>query len=425
MRARPRARAAAAGAARGRRCARRSATGVWPPTRACPPRARSPPTSASRVGWWSMPTRSCSPRAIWPRAAGAGHLRRRGRRRRRPPRRAGAGARPCSFDFFPGYPDLAAFPARALAARACATVLREAPDSAFGYPDPRGALELRRALAGHLRRVRGVVADQRTDRSCARAPRRRLALLARCARSRARHGRGRGSRAAAAPRDPHGARARPERRCRSTSRGRTWTALGAPASGRACSSRPPTSRRPASRSRRPAAAGLLGVGAAAGGARDRGRLRRRVPLRPRAAGGAAGPRARPGRRTWARSARRSRPRCGSGWLVLPARLVEALVGAQGGWPTPARPTLEQLALARLLESGAYDRHLRQARRRYRARRDALVAAVAAPPAGRPRDRHGGRAARDRPPAAPGRRARADAGSRPRARWGCIRSAMPT
>jgi GntR family transcriptional regulator/MocR family aminotransferase len=39
------------------------------------------------------------------------------------------------------------------------------------------------------------------------------------------------------------------------------------------------------------------------------------------------------------------------------------------------PTLDQLALARLLEGGAYDRHLRQARRRYRARRDALVKAL--------------------------------------------------
>jgi len=39
------------------------------------------------------------------------------------------------------------------------------------------------------------------------------------------------------------------------------------------------------------------------------------------------------------------------------------------------PTLEQLALARLIESGAYDRHLRQARRRYCARRDALIEAV--------------------------------------------------
>jgi GntR family transcriptional regulator/MocR family aminotransferase len=39
------------------------------------------------------------------------------------------------------------------------------------------------------------------------------------------------------------------------------------------------------------------------------------------------------------------------------------------------PTLDQLTLARLLESGAYDRYLRQARRRHRARRDALVSAV--------------------------------------------------
>ena len=64
-----------------------------------------------------------------------------------------------------------------------------------------------------------------------------------------------------------------------------------------------------------------------------------------------------------------------GWLVLPER-----------WWTPSpsasaladagSPTLEQLALAHLIESGDYDRHLRQARRRYRARRDALVAAVA-------------------------------------------------
>jgi GntR family transcriptional regulator/MocR family aminotransferase len=38
--------------------------------------------------------------------------------------------------------------------------------------------------------------------------------------------------------------------------------------------------------------------------------------------------------------------------------------------------LEQLVLARLLQTAAYDRHLRVARRRYRARRDALVAALA-------------------------------------------------
>ena len=64
-----------------------------------------------------------------------------------------------------------------------------------------------------------------------------------------------------------------------------------------------------------------------------------------------------------------------GWLVLPSRLIE-LVVEQKNLADHGCPTLDQLALARLLESGAYDRHLRQARRRYRARRDALVGAVA-------------------------------------------------
>src|SRR4029453_16635502 len=36
----------------------------------------------------------------------------------------------------------------------------------------------------------------------------------------------------------------------------------------------------------------------------------------------------------------------------------------------------QYALARLIASGAYDRHLRQMRRRYRARRDAMVKSLA-------------------------------------------------
>ncbi|HXN36555.1 MAG TPA: PLP-dependent aminotransferase family protein, partial [Solirubrobacteraceae bacterium] len=39
-------------------------------------------------------------------------------------------------------------------------------------------------------------------------------------------------------------------------------------------------------------------------------------------------------------------------------------------------TIEQLALARLIQTAAYDRHLRKARRRNRDRRDALIAAVA-------------------------------------------------
>ena len=62
-----------------------------------------------------------------------------------------------------------------------------------------------------------------------------------------------------------------------------------------------------------------------------------------------------------------------GWLVLPSRLLDARRRRRRRLADHGCPTLDQLALARLIESGAYDRHLRAARRRYRARRDALVA----------------------------------------------------
>lgn len=100
-------------------------------------------------------------------------------------RAAAAPARPAAerarqrlrFDFFPGNPDLAAFP-RSAWLRALRATLREAPDTALGYPDPRGAGALRRALAGHLRRVRGVVADPSAIVVCGGAAQ-GLALLAR------------------------------------------------------------------------------------------------------------------------------------------------------------------------------------------------------------------------------------------------------
>ncbi|MDR3032852.1 MAG: aminotransferase class I/II-fold pyridoxal phosphate-dependent enzyme, partial [Kitasatospora sp.] len=58
----------------------------------------------------------------------------------------------------PGSPDLSRFPRTAwlsAARRALAT----APHEAFGYGDPRGRIELRRALAGYLARARGVRTD--------------------------------------------------------------------------------------------------------------------------------------------------------------------------------------------------------------------------------------------------------------------------
>jgi GntR family transcriptional regulator/MocR family aminotransferase len=62
------------------------------------------------------------------------------------------------YDFRPGHPDPALFPRTAWAG-AIRKALREAPDARFGYGDPRGVPELRAALATHLGRVRGVVAD--------------------------------------------------------------------------------------------------------------------------------------------------------------------------------------------------------------------------------------------------------------------------
>ncbi|MEW2807831.1 PLP-dependent aminotransferase family protein [Streptomyces massasporeus] len=63
------------------------------------------------------------------------------------------------------------------------------------------------------------------------------------------------------------------------------------------------------------------------------------------------------------------------WMVLPPGLAEEAAAAKGGVDTCG--VLDQLTLAEFLTSGAYDRHVRATRLRYRRRRDALVAAVAA------------------------------------------------
>ncbi|HEX4187167.1 MAG TPA: PLP-dependent aminotransferase family protein [Solirubrobacteraceae bacterium] len=279
-----------------------------------------------------------------------------------------------SFDFFPGYPDLTSFPRRPWL-RAMREVLATAPAASLGYPDERGELELRRALAGHLRRVRGVAVDPQTIVVCSGAAQ-ALVLLARALGGPhlaiedpglpphreilAAHG----ARLAALAVDADGAEVR-ELAAIEARGGRVDAVFVTPAH------QSPTgvALAPARR------AALLDWAGATGGLviEDDYDAEYRYDRPPLAAlQGLA-----PDRVIYMGTASKTlAPAVRLGWLVLPAGLVER-VARQRALADHGAPTLDQLALARLIETGAYERHLRQARRRYRARRDALVDAVAA------------------------------------------------
>jgi GntR family transcriptional regulator/MocR family aminotransferase len=277
-----------------------------------------------------------------------------------------------SYDFFPGYPDLASFPRRAWL-RAMREVLAVAPPHSFGYPDPRGALELRRALAEHLRRVRGVVVEERTIVVCSGAAQ-GLVLLARALGGPhiamedpglpphrgilAAHG----ARLSALAVDAEGARV--SELARIEAQGGLLDAVFVTPAHQS-----PTGVALAPRRR----AALLEWASDSGGIviEDDYDAEYRYDRAPLAAlQGLA-----PDRVIYMGTVSKTlAPALRLGWLVLPPRLLDAVL-EQKTLADHGCPTLDQLALARLLESGAYDRHLRQARRRYRARRDALLSAV--------------------------------------------------
>ncbi|OON74416.1 MocR-like pyridoxine biosynthesis transcription factor PdxR [Streptomyces tsukubensis] len=64
-----------------------------------------------------------------------------------------------------------------------------------------------------------------------------------------------------------------------------------------------------------------------------------------------------------------------GWMILPRGLADEVAAAKG-WADRAPGALEQLTLAEFITSGAYDRHVRSMRLRYRRRRDQLVRTLA-------------------------------------------------
>jgi GntR family transcriptional regulator / MocR family aminotransferase len=286
-------------------------------------------------------------------------------------------SRTLRFDFFPGHPDLAGFPRRTWL-RAMRETLREAPDRALGYPDPRGAPALRRALAGHLRRVRGVAADPEAIVVCDGATQAFALIATALAGSSiavedpglpvhravlAAHG----ARLVALPVDERGARVGelPALAAAAPTTAPLASVLVTPAH------QSPTGVALAPRRR----AALLAWAAEAGAVvieddYDAEFRYDRAPLG--AMQGLA-----PDRVIYLGTVSKTlAPALRLGWMVLPSRLREPVAQAKL-LADHGSATLDQLALARLLDDGAYDRHLRAARRRYRARRDALVAAVAA------------------------------------------------
>ncbi len=68
------------------------------------------------------------------------------------------------------------------------------------------------------------------------------------------------------------------------------------------------------------------------------------------------------------------PALGIGWAATPPAWTGPFRATAG--PPAAPSTLDQLTFAEFLQAGAYDRHLRAARKRYRQRRDRLVSGLA-------------------------------------------------
>jgi len=280
-----------------------------------------------------------------------------------------AGPGRCRYDLRAGYPDLSAFP-RSWWLSAARKALSAAPSRALGYGDPRGLPELRAVLAGYLARARGV-------------------------------------------------RASPDRIvvCNGFTQGLALLCQVLPDAG--------VTRIALEEYGRPGPAGIL---AAAGlvpvmlGVDDRGAI---VAPEPDAGamlltpahqfplGSVLSPRRRADAARWAAGSGRliveddydgefryDRQPVGAlqalapehvvyagtasktlapglrlGWLVLPARLVDAVTAAKARADAHTS-SFEQLTLAEFISSGAYDRHVRRARLDYRRRRDRLIAALA-------------------------------------------------
>jgi GntR family transcriptional regulator / MocR family aminotransferase len=271
------------------------------------------------------------------------------------------------WDLRPGRPDLTSFPRQAWITATRRALLRT-PASAFGYESEQGAPELRETLAGYLARARGVVADPARIVVC-HGYSHAVAVLSRAlfaldvgemAFENPSLGLYRSIAAAQGPRvvgvdvDEHGL---------------DVSALDSPAVVVTAAHQYPTGvtlappRRAAlTRWANDSGAFVLEDDYDGEFRFDRqqvGALQALAPERVVYAGTAS--------KTLAPALRLA-------WLVLPRSLVEPVRAAMAD--SGSRPALlNQLALAELIGSGAYDQHVRRCRAEYRARRARLLAAL--------------------------------------------------
>jgi GntR family transcriptional regulator / MocR family aminotransferase len=278
-----------------------------------------------------------------------------------------------AVDFGYGRGNLAAFP-RAAWLRSVRRVLTEAPDERLGYLDGRGAIELRTALAAYLNRVRGTHADPETiviTNGYAQAVSLLMGVLA-----------ARGARVLAVEDPSASDDARP------IAQALGMQIVGVPVGDDGVSVEAvaqlhadalvltPSHQWPTGGVLSPEARAAVLEWAQRTGAvviEDDYDAEYRYDRAPVGAMQGLDPE----RVVYAGSASKTlAPGFRIGWAVLPGDLIEAfaeskLIHDRGS------PILDQLTFADFLTRGEFDRHLRRMRPIYRARRDALLAALAA------------------------------------------------
>ncbi|MEU6313937.1 PLP-dependent aminotransferase family protein [Streptomyces sp. NPDC047014] len=277
-----------------------------------------------------------------------------------------AGGERVAYDLLQGKPDPASFPRAAWAASARRS-LAAAPTEAFGPGDPQGRPELRRALAGYLARARGVRCGPENIVVCSGFANGLRLLASLRPRDWAVEAYGlpfhhgildaAGVRPHPLPVDEDGARTE-------EIPARARTLLLTPAHQFPTGARLLPARRAAAVEWARATGGLI--------VEDDYDGEFRYDRKPVGAlQGLA-----PGHVVHAGSLSKSlSPALRLGWLVLPDHLVERVLAAKGQRESWAS-ALDQLALADFIECGAYDRHVRRMRLRYRDRRDRLVSVLA-------------------------------------------------